>query len=129
MTWPRGWALAEDFWSPAEKKNWTNFAQRVEAQFSRNEITGVNFSRAIYDPIITSSVKNGKSIVEMQSEMPGLDIYYTLDDAMPDNLSKKYTAPVELPEGGIITVRAITYRNGKPLGHLITLKAADLKNR
>ena len=35
MTWPRGWALAEDFWSAKERKNWTNFVQRVEKQFER----------------------------------------------------------------------------------------------
>ena len=33
MTYPRGWALAEVFWTPDEKKNWDNFVQRVENQF------------------------------------------------------------------------------------------------
>ncbi|MCE5344823.1 MAG: family 20 glycosylhydrolase [Bacteroidales bacterium] len=128
MTWPRGWALAEDFWSPAEKKNWSDFVHRVETQFDRNEIAGINYSRAVYDPIITTSTQNGKRILEIESEMPGLDIYYTIDDAMPDNFTAKYTAPVELPEGPV-TLRVITYRNGKPIGHLITLKPEDLKKR
>jgi hexosaminidase len=128
MTWPRGWALAEDFWSPNEKKNWTNFVQRVESQFARNEIAGVNYSQAVYDPIITTRMQNGKMILEMESEMTGLDIYYTIDDSMPDNYSAKYTKAVELPEGPI-TLRVITYRNGKPIGHLITLNPEDLKNR
>lgn len=128
MTWPRGWALAEDFWSPKENKNWTNFIRKVEAQFNRDEIAGVNYSVAIYDPIISTYKENGNTILKMESEIPGLDIYYTFDDAIPDNFSKKYTQPVELPENPA-TLRVITYRNGKPIGHLITLKPEDLKKR
>jgi hexosaminidase len=129
MTWPRGWALAEDFWSPDEKKSWTNFIQRVETQYERNGIAEVNYSRAIYDPIISTHTLNGKLIVEMETEAPGLQIYYTTDDSMPDNYSLKYSGPVPLPEGGPVTLRVITYRNGKPIGHLITVGPDDLKSR
>ncbi len=130
MTWPRGWALAEDFWTPDEKKDWSDFIRRVESQFARNEIAGVNYSTAIYDPIITTHEKDGKTIVVMETEAPGLDIYYTVDDAMPGNkFSPKYTGPFVLPEGGPVTLRVITYRNGSPIGHFITLNPADLKSR
>ena len=43
MTWPRGWALAENYWSPKETKNWSGFIARVENQFERSEIEGVNY--------------------------------------------------------------------------------------
>jgi hexosaminidase len=68
-------------------------------------------------------------IIEMETEMPNLDIYYTIDDAMPDSYSPKYTKPLELPEGGPITLLVVTYRNGKSIGHLITLNPEDLKRR
>ena len=129
MTWPRGWALAEVFWSPQDKRSWTDFIGRVEKQFSRNEIAEINFSKAIYDPVISVRKKDGKSIVTMETEAPYLDIYYTVDDAMPDNYSPKYSGPFALPEGGPVTLRVITYRNGKPMGHLITLKPDDLRRR
>jgi|WetSurMetagenome_2_1015567.scaffolds.fasta_scaffold00723_5 hexosaminidase len=128
MTWPRGWALAEVFWSPKESKNWVSFVRRAEAQFARNQIAGVNYSRAVYDPIITTKMQNGKMILEMTSEMPGLDIYYTINDAMPDNYSLKYSNPVELPDEPV-TLRVISYNNSTPIGHLITLKPEELKNR
>jgi hexosaminidase len=128
MTWPRSWALAEDFWSPKESKNWANFVQRVEKQFDRADIEGVNHSLAIYDAIIKVRGKEGKMTLEMDSEVPGLDIFYTIDGAMPDNYSTKYSKPVDLPEGPV-TLRVITYRDGKPIGHLITLKPEDLKKR
>jgi hexosaminidase len=128
MTYPRAWALAEDFWSPKENKSWDNFIQRVEKQFDRSDIAEINYSKAIYDPIIQSTLKDGKHTVTMETEAPGLDIYYTIDDAMPDMFTSKYTQPVQFPEGPI-TLRVITYRDGKPIGHLITLKRDELEKR
>jgi len=66
--------------------------------------------------------------VEMDTEMPGLDIFYTIDDTMPDSYTQKYSNPVVLPEGPV-TLRVITYRNGKPIGHLITLNPQELAKR
>ena len=128
MTWPRGWALAEDFWSPKEVKNWVNFVQRAEKQFDRDDIAGINHSLAIYDAIINVREKDGKMTVEMDSEVPGLDIFYTVDGAMPNTYSPEYSKPFDIPDGPV-TLRMITYRNGKSIGHLITLKPEDLKKR
>jgi hexosaminidase len=128
MTWPRGWALSEDFWSPNASKNWASFIQRVEKQFDRSDVEGVNYSTAIYDAIINVTGKNGKTTVSIDSEVPGLDIFYTIDGAMPNMYSPKYSKPVELPEGPV-TIRVVTYRNGKQTGHLITLTPEELKKR
>jgi hexosaminidase len=128
MTWPRGWALAEDFWSPNASKNWANFIQRVEKQFDRADVEGVNYSPAIYDAIVKVSENDGKMTLNLDSEVPGLDIFYTVDGAMPNIYSPKYSKPVEIPDGPV-TVRVVTYRDGKQLGHLITLKPEDLKKR
>ena len=128
MTWPRGWALAEDFWSPNSAKNWSSFIERVQKLFERSEIEGINYSPAIYDAIIYVSGKDGKLTVNMDSEVPGLDIFYTIDGSMPNAYSPKYSKPVELPEGPV-TVRVVTWHNGKQIGHLITLTPEELKKR
>ena len=128
MTWPRGWALAEDFWSPNALKNWTGFVTRVENQFTRSEIEGINFSTALYDAIVTVSGTETKLKVDLKSEVPGLDIFYTVDGSMPGMYSSKYNKPVDVPEGPV-TLRVATFRNGKQIGHLITLKPEDLKKR
>jgi|WetSurSiteA1Bulk_404760.scaffolds.fasta_scaffold07885_2 hexosaminidase len=128
MTWPRSWALAEDFWTPDEKKNWENFVLRVENQFGRSDVAGVNYSRAMYDAIVRATMQEGKIWVEMESEVPGVDIYYTIDGGMPGIYSPKYTEAFEMPEGPI-TLRVITFRNGARIGNLITLRPNDLKAR
>lgn len=128
MTYPRAWALSEVYWSPKEAKNWNNFTTRMETHFDRADVAEINYSRATYDAIIKTTNKDGKMMLEMETEIAGIDIFYTIDDTMPDKFSAKYTSPVALPDGGI-TLRVITYRNGKPIGHLITLKRADLERR
>jgi hexosaminidase len=128
MTFPRAWALSEVYWSPKEKKNWEQFAQKMETHFQRADIAGINYSRAVYDAIVRTSWKNGKLWLEMDGEVPNLDLFYSLDDTMPDTFSTKYDKPLELPDGPV-TLRVITYRNGKPIGHLITLKREALEQR
>jgi hexosaminidase len=128
MTYPRAWALSEVYWSPKESKNWDSFIQRVEKQFDRSDVAETNYSKAIYDPIITLSRRNGNLLLTMESEAPNIDIYYTINDVMPDNFTTLYTQPAELPEGPI-TLRVVTYRDGKPIGHLITLKRDELERR
>jgi hexosaminidase len=128
MTFPRAWALSEVFWSPKTAKNWASFVPRMEYFFERAEAGNINYSTAAYDPIIRAHKKGDKLVLIMETEVPNLDVYYTIDDAMPDKFTAKYTQPVELPDGPI-TLRTITYRNGKPIGHLITLSRKQLEAR
>ncbi|GAB3754381.1 beta-N-acetylhexosaminidase [Spirosoma pomorum] len=128
MTFPRAWALSEVYWSPKEIKNWPNFVKRMETHFDRADVAQVNYSKAVYDAIVKTSMKDNKLMLDMASEVPGLDIYYSTDDTMPDQFSTKYSQPVELPDGPI-TLRVVTYRAGKPIGHLITLSRDALMKR
>jgi hexosaminidase len=128
MIFPRAWAVAETYWSPKEQMNWTNFIDRVENRFKRSDIAEVNYSKAIYDPIIRTINKNNTLWLEIETEANGLDVYYSIDGTMPDSFSPKYSQPIAIPNGPV-TLRVISYRNNKPIGHLITLKPEDLKSR
>lgn len=128
MTFPRAWALSEVYWSPKEAKNWENFSKRMEVHFHRSEIAGVNVSTAVYDAIVKTRMQQGKLVLELASELSDLSIHYTIDDTMPDTYSPKYTAPQAMPDGPI-TLRVRTFRDGKPIGNLITLKRAELERR
>ena len=128
MTYPRAWALADVYWSPKTSKNWDYFSQRMETHFGRADAAQINYSKAAYDAIVQTSSKDGKLTVDMASEMPGVQIFYTIDDTMPDQYATKYTQPVTLPDGPI-TLRVITYRDNKSIGHLITLKRDQLERR
>lgn len=129
MTWPRAFAISEDLWSPKEKKNWDNFAGRVEDHFARFDEAQVKYAPSMYDPIIgASAAADNKINLELSTEINGLDIYYTFDNSFPDNFYPKYTGPVAVPEDAV-QLKLITYRNGKPIGRMMTVPVGELKSK
>jgi hexosaminidase len=100
----------------------------MEAHFLRAESAGVNFSTAVYDAIVKTRLQAGQLKVELGTELSDLAIHYTIDDTMPDRYSPLYSSSFSLPDGPV-TLRVQTFRDGKPIGHLITLKRADLERR
>ncbi len=131
MLWPRSLALAEVLWSPAESREWSGFVQRTEAHLARLENDDINYAVSFYDAIITPSKNDkGELIIGLASELDRVDIYYTFDNTYPDDHSPVYKAGEELsiPKDAD-TFRVITYRDGKPLGRMITVSLSDLTKR
>ncbi len=129
MLYPRALAMAESFWTPEKQKDWPNFVARVEEHGKRMDEAKINHAPSMYDPIITVKKNSqGKIVIDLAAEVPGLDIYYTVDNTMPNQYSLRYTTAFELP-AGVDNLRVITYRKGEVLGRLITLKTEELEKR
>lgn len=129
MTWPRGMALAETLWSPKEAKDWNSFVNRLEGQFERLDVQQTKYARTMYEPIFRVSTNaQGKLLVDMTTEVPGLDIYYSFDESHPDNFYPKYTGPLEIPKDAQ-TLKVVTYRNGTQMGRQIALPVSELERR
>ncbi len=131
MLWPRSFALAEVLWSPAESRDWNNFVQRTETHLTRLEQADINYAVSFFDAIITPSKnEKGELLIELGSELEGVEIYYTFDNTYPDDHSPLYKPGEKLPvQKDADTFRVITYRDGKPLGRMITVSIADLIKR
>lgn len=102
---------------------------RVEKQFERFDIAEIKYSPAVYDPVF--NVKKGEKnlpVVELSTEINGLDIFYSFDNSFPDKFYPKYTQPLTMPKDAA-TMKVITYRDGKPIGRMIVITAAELKKR
>ncbi len=129
MTWPRAFAIAEALWSPKEKRNWNDFAARVETHFERMNSAEVKYSPAIYDPIIIASKKDTATVmVKLDTEIDGLAIHYSFDNSFPDNFYPLYKEPLIVPKD-VSFLKLITYRKNKPIGRLLVIPVADLKKR
>ena len=129
MTWPRGWALAEVFWSAKENKNWPDFIRRVEKHFIRADYAGTNYARSMYNAIVSPYLdEDSKLKIKLSTEFKGLDIFYTFDNTDPYNLSLKYANPLSVPKNAT-RIRMITYKDGKPVGKLISLRIDELEKR
>ncbi|MBU2904100.1 family 20 glycosylhydrolase [Arenibacter algicola] len=130
MTWPRGFALSEVLWSPKGKRDLDEFITRVEAQFPSLERYPINYSKSIYDPIITP-VKNKDGIMKItfSSDVKGLDFFYTLNGTRPDDFSNRYKQqPVDIPKGAS-QVWVVSYRDGKPCGESLSISIDELRRR
>ena len=128
MTYPRALAIIESVWSPSEKKEWNNFSTRLETHFNRFETAGKPISKAVYDPIVIVKKQDGKMMCTLSNDLSNVDIYYTIDGTFPAQYSTKYTQPFEIPKGDI-TLRAVSYRNGKPIGRTLTISKEMLEKR
>lgn len=129
MTWPRAAAIAESSWSPKEKKDWNQFATKVEAHFAKWDAAGLKYATSIYDPIVTTELNTkGEYIASMEGEINGLEIYYTIDESIPDNFSNHYTGKFVIPED-VTILRVQAYRDGKAIGKLLSIPMESLKKR
>jgi hexosaminidase len=129
MTYPRAFAIAETMWSPKGKKEWNNFVTRVEDHFQRFDAAEINYSPSIYDPMIdVKRNAQGQLTIDLSTEAQDLDIFYTVDNSIPNQHYPKYKGTITFPEGADM-FRVITYRNNQPMGRLISLKTEELEKR
>jgi len=84
MAYPRAIALAEVLWTPASRRDWPEFAKRLNQHLERLDGMQVNYARHLNDPSIqTISDENGLAII-WKSQLPGEAIFYSRDTTKDD---------------------------------------------
>lgn len=113
FAFPRAAALAEIAWSPSSKKDWESFQKRIEDQYKRYELAGMNYSTSAYDVWIDSSIDSigGIANVSLRTQSYEPEIRYTVDGTEPTAESPVYQQAITIPLPG--TVKAATFRDGK----------------
>jgi hexosaminidase len=130
MTWPRGLALAEVYWSPKSARNWDDFTKRMEAEFRRMDAAGIKYARSSFNPILVPKrLPGGDLSITLTTEISGLDLYYTFDQTNPDSSYPKYDGtPLKFPMGAN-QLNVVAYRNGQPIGMQVSVKKDELIKR
>lgn len=129
MTWPRAFAISETLWSPKEKKNWNSFFPKVEKHFARFDEAEIKYAPSVYDPSFTVKIGADKQLnIEMSTEVPDLDIYYSFDNSFPDRFYPKYTEALVPPKDAVM-LKVITYRGKTPVGRMISMPIEELTRR
>ncbi len=115
MAYPRALAVAESGWSGTENKNWENFVERLENHFGRLDVRDVNYSKNLYNVFIniTKDYEFSK-VATLWTDLPGVEIRYTLDGSEPTINSTLYEKPFVINKSEV--VNAIAFRDGKPVG-------------
>ena len=131
MLWPRSFALSEVFWSPKNSRDWTGFVHRTEMNLERMKQMDINFATSFRDAIIKPSKdEKGNLLIQLDTEIEGLEMFYTFDNTYPDNHSPLYKKGEKLAiPADADTFRVVTYRDGKTYGRMITVPLSDLVKR
>jgi len=118
MTYPRAAALAETAWSPAYLKNWEDFKRRMEYQYKRYDLSGINYARSAYNVWQTSTIDTAskKATITFKTDSFEPEIRYTLNGNEPGKDSPLYTKPftVSIP----VLIKAATFSAGKRLSKI-----------
>ena len=128
MTYPRALSISETLWSPKEKKNWENFANKTLVHFNRFDEQKINISKAVLDPIITVYKSGEKIMCKLENNIPGTLIYYSIDNTYPVQFGKKYTGPFTIPNGDL-SLRTQTFLNKKAIGRTLKIHRKELLKR
>lgn len=129
MTYPRALAIAEDVWSPKDKKDWKHFFNRVETHFARLDEAQIKYAPSVYEPTFSvSRDRDGQLVIAMQTEADDVSIHYTFDNSFPDNFYPVYKEPLVAPKDAVM-LRVVTYKGKDQKGRLISVPIADLEKR
>lgn len=112
MAEPRMTALAEVLWSPKESQKWEDFRSRLEFQFDRFDVMGVNYSEGSYavNFITKFDEANQQFQITFETEHLNADIRYTLDGTEPLATSTKYERPLIINQ--TTTIKAAIFTSG-----------------
>ncbi len=120
MTFPRTYAIAENAWTPHDKKDWNDFTNRLYTQFDRLDAQKVRHAVSAFSPWI-EHVGNGKNIeIKLKTEVDGLTIHYTLDGTEPKLESPKYDRPFSISKTTQLQARA--FRKDMLVGYISSKK-------
>lgn len=115
MAYPRVSALSEVLWSQSEK-DWEDFRKRMNVQYNRYEVLGIQASNSFHNVAIQSSVETDNFMIELSSFNPEVEIRYTTNGKSPDaDNSLIYKRPFSLTMSTTITTASFV--NGMKIGN------------
>jgi len=112
MVFPRICALSEVLWTPADKKNYTEFKDRLKGHFGILDLLKINYSKAVYDLSVKYSQPDDKNgiAVEIFAPFSNSEIFYTMDGSEPDLKSNKYSGKFSIKNS--CTLKSAYFENG-----------------
>ena len=106
MAFPRAAAVAEIGWSPAQGRDFADFARREAAQIERDRALGFDDSWSAYAPRVEAQAAGAGRVRITLSNQSGFgQIRYTLDGSEPRPDSPAFEAPLET--GAPVRLRAL----------------------
>jgi hexosaminidase len=120
MAYPRAVALAEIAWSPVQRRNWDDFADRLPGELERSRALGQPVDETAFQVRAIGEPDGQGAIVRLLGAEDVGDIRYTLDGSAPSAASALYQKPLATPLG--VTIRAQAFRKEQALAPASNIK-------
>lgn len=122
MIFPRMAAMSEVLWTNPEHKDWKKFALRLENMLETYKAMGINYAESMYSVKLNTSFDSLENIilVELTTEAPNTNIFYTTDGTEPNEKSSKFDKAFKLDK--TTEIKSVVIKNGIPLGKGINQK-------
>jgi hexosaminidase len=118
MALPRLYAVAENAWTPYENKNWEDFIRRLKVHTDLLDQNGTRYAKSVYNPWLHHRA-DGKNIkVWFSSEIPNVEIRYTLDGSIPHAASPLFESELLLDK--TTHIHAAVINQGQIMGNVIS---------
>ena len=125
-SFPRLAAVAETGWTPAARRDYADFLQRLPAQLQRYRLLGIAYARTPFEvmldavPVGADASDPARRARVSLSNPLGYAVHYTLDGFAPTTASPRYRDPLELTLPA--TLRAAAFSGGAALADARTFR-------
>ena len=108
MLYPRVLALAELTWSPASKKDFADFARRIDNAYVRLDFHQINYHIPLPEGTLTQNVVfTGDTVSVVFENSRNYPMVYTTDGSEPTAASTKYTEPIAMNASGAVKIATL----------------------
>jgi hexosaminidase len=116
MTFPRMAAMAEVLWTKENKRDWMDFTKRIGQMIKTYDAMGLNYAKSMYTVKFESVFDEATKTValDLYTEIPLVEVHYTLDGSEPDAASDLYTEAIQIDQSVLVTAAA--FIDGKKAG-------------
>lgn len=123
--YPRILALAELTWSPADKKDFKDFSNRINDAYLRLDYHNINYHIPIPEGVLTRNVVfTGDSQDLVFTNTRNYPMVYTLNGKTPTPKSTLYSAPIKVTKSGTLKIASML-----PSGKLSTIRTIAIEKQ
>ncbi len=113
MILPRMLALSEVLWGNDTTRKWDEFYNRIQSHFERFDLMGLNYAPINTKIKFETFYKDSALYLNMSSDYPDGQIYFTKDNSMPGLQSVLYEKPILIDSSA--QFQTLLFKNNRPM--------------